>query len=50
MQFTEIQKKLIKENVYANLGTGTTVSKDDIVEFANSYGLEFRNYLRKESY
>ena len=47
MQFTEIQKKLIKENVYANLGSDTTVSKDDIVEFANSYGLEFRKGIAK---
>lgn len=47
MQFTEVQKKIIKNNVYANLGTDTTVSKDDIVNFAEEYGLEFPKRIAK---
>lgn len=47
MQFTEIQKKIIKENVYANLGTDTTVSKEDIAEFAQEHGLDFPKRIAK---
>lgn len=47
MKCTELQKSLIKDNVYANLGTDTIVSKEDIVEFATTYGLEFRKSIAK---
>lgn len=49
MGFTELQKEYFKKQLNINKGSQTTVSKDNILEFAKSLGLEIKKSCSKES-
>lgn len=46
--YNNIQKKMIKENVLANLGSEANVLKQDIVNLAVKIGLEFKKNMAKD--
>lgn len=47
--YNSIQKKIIKENILANLGSDANVLKEDIVNLALKMNLEFKKNMSKEN-
>lgn len=49
MELNERQKEYIKRYLGINLGADTTISKEDIVRFAEDIGLQFKKNISKSS-